>query len=286
GLCAAVHSLDEREQRTFAERIHAGNVYVNRGTTGAIVRRQPFGGWKASSFGPGAKAGGPGYVLEMLHAADAAFPEGGAPLPSAERLLCSLEGALESSLIDELRRAAGAYGKAFSRWYGEAHELIEVLGQENVFRYLPHESVTIAALAEHQPRALALALLASLTCSGKARVLALEGPRSSLVARLEESRLECVRLERLDMAGLEALLATGTLSRVRAVGAVPSALYEAAAKGGAHIESSPVLCAARAELPRYLIEQSISVEAHRFGALSPSLGLRGAASRHPNAGVC
>ena len=45
--------------------IHAGNLYVNRGTTGAIVRRQPFGGWKHSVVGPGAKAGGPNYVASL-----------------------------------------------------------------------------------------------------------------------------------------------------------------------------------------------------------------------------
>jgi RHH-type proline utilization regulon transcriptional repressor/proline dehydrogenase/delta 1-pyrroline-5-carboxylate dehydrogenase len=37
-------------------------VYVNRGTTGAVVARQPFGGWKRSSVGPTAKAGGANYV--------------------------------------------------------------------------------------------------------------------------------------------------------------------------------------------------------------------------------
>ena len=39
--------------------LKAGNYYINRGTTGAIVGRQPFGGVKASNFGAGFKAGGP-----------------------------------------------------------------------------------------------------------------------------------------------------------------------------------------------------------------------------------
>ena len=37
----------------------AGNLYINRGITGAIVNRQPFGGMKLSAFGGGVKAGGP-----------------------------------------------------------------------------------------------------------------------------------------------------------------------------------------------------------------------------------
>jgi len=43
--------------------LRAGNVYVNRATTGAVVGRQPFGGWGLS--GVGSKAGGPDYLLQF-----------------------------------------------------------------------------------------------------------------------------------------------------------------------------------------------------------------------------
>jgi RHH-type transcriptional regulator, proline utilization regulon repressor / proline dehydrogenase / delta 1-pyrroline-5-carboxylate dehydrogenase len=49
--------------RATAE-LRAGNVYVNRGTTGAVVGRQPFGGYGLS--GVGSKAGGPDYLLQFL----------------------------------------------------------------------------------------------------------------------------------------------------------------------------------------------------------------------------
>ncbi|MBA4029617.1 MAG: 1-pyrroline-5-carboxylate dehydrogenase [Planctomyces sp.] len=62
GLTAGLHTLDKEEQALWQERVQAGNIYINRSTTGAIVRRQPFGGWKRSSIGPGAKAGGPNYT--------------------------------------------------------------------------------------------------------------------------------------------------------------------------------------------------------------------------------
>jgi RHH-type proline utilization regulon transcriptional repressor/proline dehydrogenase/delta 1-pyrroline-5-carboxylate dehydrogenase len=41
-----------------------GNLYINRGCTGAIVERQPFGGFKMS--GVGSKAGGPDYLLQFM----------------------------------------------------------------------------------------------------------------------------------------------------------------------------------------------------------------------------
>ena len=74
GLTAGLHSLDPDEIDHWLERVEAGNVYVNRGITGAIVGRQPFGGWKRSSVGPTAKAGGPSYVATLMRWADDDVP--------------------------------------------------------------------------------------------------------------------------------------------------------------------------------------------------------------------
>ena len=66
GLTGGLHSLDEQEIERWLERVEVGNVYVNRHTTGAIVRRQPFGGWKRSSIGRGAKTGGPDDINRFV----------------------------------------------------------------------------------------------------------------------------------------------------------------------------------------------------------------------------
>ncbi len=73
GLTAGLHSLDAAEIERWTQGVQAGNLYVNRGITGAIVRRQPFGGWKHSVVGPAVKAGGPRYVASLcdwIHAGD------------------------------------------------------------------------------------------------------------------------------------------------------------------------------------------------------------------------
>ena len=53
------HVVEEVVRRT-----PVGNLYVNRGITGAMVGRQPFGGNRLS--GTGTKAGGPGYLLQFV----------------------------------------------------------------------------------------------------------------------------------------------------------------------------------------------------------------------------
>jgi RHH-type proline utilization regulon transcriptional repressor/proline dehydrogenase/delta 1-pyrroline-5-carboxylate dehydrogenase len=60
GLYSRTPSHIERAQKDF----EVGNLYINRGITGAIVARQPFGGFKLS--GVGSKAGGPDYLLQFL----------------------------------------------------------------------------------------------------------------------------------------------------------------------------------------------------------------------------
>ena len=60
GLTFGLHTrIDDRVQ-TIVERVHAGNIYVNRNQIGAVVGSQPFGGEGLSGTGP--KAGGPHYL--------------------------------------------------------------------------------------------------------------------------------------------------------------------------------------------------------------------------------
>jgi RHH-type proline utilization regulon transcriptional repressor/proline dehydrogenase/delta 1-pyrroline-5-carboxylate dehydrogenase len=63
-LTAGVVSRTPSHIRAAAAELRAGNVYVNRGITGAVVGRQPFGGYGLS--GVGSKAGGPDYLLQFL----------------------------------------------------------------------------------------------------------------------------------------------------------------------------------------------------------------------------
>ncbi|MFM8413302.1 MAG: bifunctional proline dehydrogenase/L-glutamate gamma-semialdehyde dehydrogenase, partial [Planctomycetota bacterium] len=62
-LTAGVYSRSPARLREAAERLAAGNIYLNRGITGALVNRQPFGGYRMS--GIGSKAGGPEYLLQF-----------------------------------------------------------------------------------------------------------------------------------------------------------------------------------------------------------------------------
>jgi RHH-type transcriptional regulator, proline utilization regulon repressor / proline dehydrogenase / delta 1-pyrroline-5-carboxylate dehydrogenase len=63
-LTGGLFTRDPATVRRVRERTPVGNLYVNRGITGAMVGRQPFGGNRLS--GTGMKAGGPDYLLQFV----------------------------------------------------------------------------------------------------------------------------------------------------------------------------------------------------------------------------
>jgi RHH-type transcriptional regulator, proline utilization regulon repressor / proline dehydrogenase / delta 1-pyrroline-5-carboxylate dehydrogenase len=65
-LTASVFSRTPSTLERAQVEVACGNLYLNRGSTGAMVGRQPFGGHRLS--GVGAKAGGPGYLDQFVHA--------------------------------------------------------------------------------------------------------------------------------------------------------------------------------------------------------------------------
>jgi RHH-type proline utilization regulon transcriptional repressor/proline dehydrogenase/delta 1-pyrroline-5-carboxylate dehydrogenase len=246
GLTAGIQSLDEREVGRWLERIEAGNLYVNRPITGAIVGRQPFGGWKASSVGPGAKAGGPNYVLQLCRARPVAREE-----PAA---------ALEA--------AAAGYERVWREHFSQAHEPIRLLGERNVFRYRPCRRVLVRGEAATAGGRLALeqALLAACTCGVPVAVsLAAGEPRSWRREAADASvvvETEAQLIARLGGAGCERLRALVPLSReVRA----------AAHGAGLAVLDAPVLAAGRLELRHYLREQTVSHLVHRYGSVPLTL---------------
>ncbi len=63
-LTGGLFSRSPANIETVRRRLRVGNLYINRKITGALVDRQPFGGFKLS--GIGSKAGGPDYLLQFL----------------------------------------------------------------------------------------------------------------------------------------------------------------------------------------------------------------------------
>ena len=132
GLTGGIHSLDPAEIKQWRESVEVGNAYINRPITGAIVQRQPFGGWKRSYYGPGAKAGGPNYVSQFLDWRNEGLPELRATVsPNVEALLSSIHAPDQ----DVLRAAAGSDAWWMTQEFSREHDPSDIQSESNDFRY-------------------------------------------------------------------------------------------------------------------------------------------------------
>ncbi|MFI5308688.1 MAG: proline dehydrogenase family protein [Polyangiales bacterium] len=267
GLTAGLHSLNEREQQRFSERMDAGNLYVNKPVTGAIVRRQPFGGFKASCVGPGAKAGGPNYAAQLAHVIQRAPPAIVCP-PDAR--VAELIGAARPHLRELERQRLGigacSYEHARRTYFGLDHDPSSVLGERNVLRYVPCAPMLLRASAQAEATDLLLACSAALTAHASFE-LSVHPATARAMPYL--SRFPGLRVRVEDAEGCARSL-TPDLVRVRAVGDIEPELLAAAEPLLLYVATEPVLLSGRFELLRYLREQSISHRYHRYGNLAPA----------------
>lgn len=238
GLTAGLSSLDPDEHRHWAEKVEAGNLYLNRPTTGAVVGRQPFGGWKASSLGPTAKAGGPNYLIGLRRWSD----DPSSPVGTAEAL--------------------SNYHKWWQQYFSRETELAGLRSESNVLRYRPYTPGVLLRLGagtddEDLRRALELSSL-----TGTPLAVSSAGPlRSS--GGLEPS-IERVESDDAFAAGL-ASAATGTGARLRLVGTASATVHRAAARAGLSTLDEPLCSCGRIELVRWLREQVVTRSLHRYG---------------------
>lgn len=269
GLTAGLHSLNPEELGIWLDSIQAGNLYVNRGITGAIVQRQPFGGWKKSAVGAGTKAGGPNYLaglgdwVSSRSTATAAVTH-----PGVRRIINAAGAALEPAELEPVQRALASDAEAWAEEFGTAKDVSGLSAERNIFRYrsLP---VTIR-LSEDAP-------LAHLVRTVAAGVLAGSELTVSTAVELPAQLRPVLTALDIDvtvesdagwLASAGRLAKAGRLSgaRIRLIGGDATALAEATGgRPDLAVYAHPVTEAGRVELLPFLHEQAVSITAHRFG---------------------
>jgi RHH-type proline utilization regulon transcriptional repressor/proline dehydrogenase/delta 1-pyrroline-5-carboxylate dehydrogenase len=274
GLTSGLQSLDEREQYLWTQEIEAGNLYINRGTTGAIVRRQPFGGCKASSIGGGSKAGGPNYLRELMKATQISLPQDKQPVNEWVNNLTAFLDQIDLT-AEQLGLWMGSVAN-YAYWWKrlrQDRDPTKIVGQDNLFRYLPRKNMTLRLTDHATPLDALRVCAAALTCGAKVEISWTS--KSNPFHWLELAPLFRV-VEETEEQFLDRLRA-GKIERVRLIEPASQALLAAAAESATHIIDDPVLANGRLELLHYLREVSLSFDYHRYG----NLGLREGELRKP-----
>lgn len=286
GLTSGLESLDDREQTIWLNGIRAGNLYVNRPTTGAIVLRQPFGGLGKSASGPGIKAGGPNYVAPLYHFAPDHHDVGEWSIesianPSLQQFTVEL---LKGSDIDRelLAGAISSFDRAASDEFLQSHDHFRLIGQDNIRRYLPIVPLYIRVDRRDSWREIVLRAVAAQAVGGRSIVSYPPQVHAAWIQRLHdmtESWAGDIEFIEQTDADLAESIEWGGAGRIRyaAPERVPGLIRRAVIGQSVHVADSPVMEIGRIELLWYVQEQSISIDYHRYG----NLGVRGDESRCP-----
>ncbi len=280
GLTAGLESLDRREQDYWKDRIRAGNLYVNRGTTGAVVLRQPFGGMGRSALGAGIKTGGPHYVVQFIEAEEIGPPPAG-PVASPHPLLriaqrwrhrlgCNGFG----RDTDDVRKTVLAI-HSYLYWveieFSREIDFFHLRGQDNILRHLPVGTVVVRLHAEDSLFEI-LARMAAVKATGnRLRVSIPKGVDTPAIRFLDapEGRRLTVQTPVFQETDADLIALIPKVDRIRyaAPVRVPQEVFAAAAETGFYIARAPVRMEGRLELLHYYRQQSICTNYHRYGNL-------------------
>ena len=263
GLTSGLHSLDQQEVQTWLRSIEAGNLYVNRGITGAIVQRQPFGGWKKSVVGPGTKAGGPNYLTGLGSWTDAAPTAAAAnDAITARALEAAAALDVEPTERDWLAAALATDVQAWAAEFGQVRDVTGLTAEQNAFRYA---SLPVTVRAEGSAAQLLRVLAAAARTGATVTVSApdvLPAPLLQLArdwgmaAVAHEGEAWTQQVRELAEAGARIRLIDGDAAALAAlVGGSPALT----------VYAGEVVSAGRIELLAFLREQAVSISAHRFG---------------------
>ncbi len=286
GLTSGIETLDIREQEIWKEKIKAGNLYINRGTTGAIVLRQPFGGMGKSAIGAGIKAGSPNYVSLFMDFEENNEPTTGVIKKETKALRAAQEwqiklnwGGFADNLREDIQKTINAiksYTYNAEKEFLVEHDYFNLRGQDNIFRYLPLSDIVIR-ISEKDSLFEILARIAGAKAAGVE-------PTISIPESLDNEAITFIKgTDAKKLIGHSKIVYESDeklaeridkITRIRyaAPDRVPETILKKAAESdGFYIARGKVFQEGRVELLNYFREQSVCSNYHRYG----NLGQRG-----------
>ncbi|WP_150460493.1 bifunctional proline dehydrogenase/L-glutamate gamma-semialdehyde dehydrogenase [Nesterenkonia ebinurensis] len=277
GLTGGIHSLEAEEVAQWLEQVQVGNAYVNRGITGAIVQRQPFGGWKASSVGLGSKAGGPNYVMLFGTWAPATDPAAAAEPEVANKTVQDLLHTVEvkslagPEALEAIQIAAADDAHWWAQEFGVAKDPTGLASEANIFRYRPTD-VLLRLGPGARSKEVARVLLAA-AAAGVNPVISYHPEADDRAVKTLKAlaKRRSVKPVKEDDAEFAAKLAAGEYDagvgiRVRVLGELEDEVWAAVAdRPEVALLDDPVTASGRVELRHWVKEQAVSMTLHRFG---------------------
>ncbi len=282
GLTSGLESLDAREIEYWRENIKAGNLYINRGTTGAIVLRQPFGGMGKSAIGAGRKVGIHNYITQFMDFEELSEPKISKKID--HKMFNELNQWIDKSLkglykefnedFNKLKSALASYLQNYEDEFGVEKDYFHIRGEDNIFRYLPLNRVGLRVCKDDSLFEILSRVFAAHICGVKLYI-SIDYEESSAISFMFENKEVLLNSDDIIKRESEEEFIKGfdKFDKIiySDISKVSPLVFKEAAKIAKFIIRQKPMMEGRLELLNYLQEQSISYSYHRYG----NLGARG-----------
>lgn len=262
GLTAGFESLDEREWEYFHTHIEAGNIYINKPTTGAIVLRQPFGGIKKSAIGFGRKVGIYNYITQFLDICQDELDE--------NVLENEFSKEFKKLGLDELSAMAKSYAYHYENEFSLSKDYVNIRGEDNLFSYTKIKNLGFRVCKDDSLRDILAVILAANTAKVKLDISFDENENISKAKELSQKLHLSAEFIQEKEEDFVAKIEEYERIRYHAKPSVNDKIYMKAASLAKIVIRDKPLLNGRFELLFYHNEKSLSISYHRYG----NLGIR------------
>ncbi|EOG7170674.1 proline dehydrogenase family protein [Campylobacter upsaliensis] len=273
GLTAGFESLDEREWEYFHTHIQAGNIYINKPTTGAIVLRQPFGGVKKSAIGFGRKVGIYNYITQFMDIeakADTNLLD--SPLANALEKLSKASDESTQATLANATLMAKSYAYHYKHEFSVARDYVNIRGEDNLFSYTRIKNLAFRVCEQDSLQDI-LGVIIGCHTLGLSPLVSYDSTQSSIIKELKKiCKAVDLGADFVEENEEQFIAKISKFERIRyhAKADKNSPLYQATAKEAKIIIRDKPLLNGRFELLFYHNEKALSVSYHRYG----NLGIR------------
>ncbi|EAI9482118.1 proline dehydrogenase family protein [Campylobacter upsaliensis] len=273
GLTAGFESLDEREWEYFHTHIEAGNIYINKPTTGAIVLRQPFGGVKKSAIGFGRKVGIYNYITQFMDIeakADTNLLD--SPLANALEKLSKASDESTQATLANATLMAKSYAYHYKHEFSVARDYVNIRGEDNLFSYTRIKNLAFRVCEQDSLQDI-LGVIIGCHTLGLSPLVSHDSAQSSIIKELKKiCKAVDLGADFVEENEEQFIAKISKFERIRyhAKADKNSPLYQATAKEAKIIIRDKPLLNGRFELLFYHNEKALSVSYHRYG----NLGIR------------
>ncbi len=271
GLTSGIYTLSSEEAHIWQSTIQAGMVYINRPIVGALVGRQPFGGWKESSFGIGMKVGGPFSLRQLLTSQEPTddktkeydLPINHAPTLSLLGTLRLNEISTSNSYIQYTRQIYGIWTKEF-----DIKPKVEasIQGQTNQLFIIPRKEIVFYTQTSDSPKMIwAFISMATLTDT---KLYLSRNIIETLEPFIDVPRfLSFIHSRNWEFfnSSEEMYEIVKKVPRVKTLNPLPQIIYQTLAKNALMIDETALSMDPKFDFLFLFHEKSISSDVHRYG---------------------